>query len=91
MFDVEIARKILTRSLKPKHDEIELHMKKIEKKIKLAAKMKQDQTTYEVIGELMSIKQASAIAITVALKYKEKGFKVKIRNNELLFSWKNIS
>ena len=87
MITAETARKILKRSLQPKKLEIESHMEKIQKKIKLAAKLKMSDTDYEVIGDMMSVEQSTAIAITVALKLKNKGFAVKIRRNQIKVSW----
>ena len=90
MIDAKSAAKILARSLQPRRSEIEEHCKLASTKIKLAAKLKHDSTRYEVICEMMSVPQTSAIAMMVALEMKKRGFRVKIRDNELHLSWKNV-
>ncbi len=82
------ANKILERSLKPRQDQIVDHCLRLSRKIKIAARLKQDSTRYEVICDMMTVKQTSAIAVMVGLEMKKKGFKVKIRENELIVSWK---
>lgn len=84
------ARMIVKRALQPRKSEIEYQLQLAQKKIRLAARLKHDTTRFEVLGELMSVEQASAIAVSLALRLKSLGFTVKIRKNELLIKWEEI-
>lgn len=90
MIDAVDAKKILDRSLQPKREEVKRHAMLLSRKIKIAAKLKQDNCRYEVLGDMMSVEQVSAIAIMVAFEMKNRGYKVKIRDNEIHVSWKKI-
>ena len=85
--DVHDARKILRRALTPEQSEILRQVDLVEKRIKIACAHKCEQCVFSVFTEFKQKEQQINIAIMVATELKRRGFKVKIRGNEIKICW----
>ena len=86
-FDVNDARKILARALTPEQGEILRQIELATKQIKISCAHKCTECVFSVFTEFKQAEQQKSIAVMVAGELKKRGFKVKIRDNEIKISW----